>query len=78
MTFWNFVAMAVGAGTVLYAARERSFGLYLAGFLALFVFSGVGNGSTYKMIPAIFRAGRRTRWPRDATTRSPPRGGPGG
>ncbi|MGW5560431.1 nitrate/nitrite transporter [Micromonospora sp. NPDC003944] len=56
VTFWNFVAMAVGASTVLYAARERSFGLYLAGFLALFVFSGVGNGSTYKMIPAIFRA----------------------
>lgn len=56
VTFWNFVAMAIGAGTVLYAARERSFGLYLAGFLALFVFSGVGNGSTYKMIPAIFRA----------------------
>ena len=41
---------------MLYAARERSFGLYLAGFLALFVFSGIGNGSTYKMIPAIFRA----------------------
>jgi NNP family nitrate/nitrite transporter-like MFS transporter len=25
-------------------------------FLALFVFSGIGNGSTYKMTPAIFRA----------------------
>ncbi|MFI9525464.1 nitrate/nitrite transporter [Micromonospora rosaria] len=56
VTFWNFVAMAAGAGLVLYAARDRSFALYLVGFLALFVFSGVGNGSTYKMIPAIFRA----------------------
>jgi NNP family nitrate/nitrite transporter-like MFS transporter len=56
VTFWNFVAMALGAGLVLYAARDRSFGLYLVGFLALFVFSGIGNGSTYKMIPAIFRA----------------------
>ncbi|MFG1739634.1 MFS transporter [Micromonospora chalcea] len=56
VTFWNFVAMAAGAGLVLYAARDRSFPLYLAGFLALFVFSGIGNGSTYKMIPAIFRA----------------------
>nr|WP_218105356.1 nitrate/nitrite transporter [Micromonospora rhizosphaerae] len=56
VTFWNFVAMAAGAGAVLYASRERSFPLYLAGFLALFVFSGIGNGSTYKMIPAIFRA----------------------
>ena len=26
------------------------------GFIALFVLSGIGNGSTYKMIPAIFRA----------------------
>ncbi|MFI7619851.1 MFS transporter [Micromonospora echinofusca] len=56
VTFWNFVAMAAGASLVLYAARERSFGLYLLGFLSLFVFSGIGNGSTYKMIPAIFRA----------------------
>ncbi|WFE42370.1 nitrate/nitrite transporter [Micromonospora sp. WMMD998] len=56
VTFWNFVAMAGGAGLVLYAAREHSFPLYLVGFLALFVFSGIGNGSTYKMIPAIFRA----------------------
>jgi NNP family nitrate/nitrite transporter-like MFS transporter len=56
VTFWNFVAMAVGAGVVRYASLGRSLPLYLIGFIALFVFSGVGNGSTYKMIPAIFRA----------------------
>jgi NNP family nitrate/nitrite transporter-like MFS transporter len=56
VTFWNFVAMAAGAGTVLYASAHRSLPLYLVGFIALFVFSGVGNGSTYKMIPAIFKA----------------------
>jgi len=56
VTFWNFVAMAVGAGIVLLASQQRSLTLYLIGFIALFVFSGVGNGSTYKMIPAIFRA----------------------
>lgn len=28
---------------------------FLAAFLLVFVFSGMGNGSTYKMIPAIFR-----------------------
>jgi NNP family nitrate/nitrite transporter-like MFS transporter len=53
VTFWNFV-MAAGAGVVLLAAQQRSLPLYLVGFVALFVFSGVGNGSTYKMIPAIF------------------------
>jgi MFS transporter, NNP family, nitrate/nitrite transporter len=26
------------------------------GFIVLFVLTGIGNGSTYKMIPAIFRA----------------------
>ncbi|GLZ01462.1 nitrate/nitrite transporter [Actinoplanes sp. NBRC 103695] len=56
VTFWNFVAMAVGAGVVLAASQLRSLPLYLVGFIALFVFSGIGNGSTYKMIPAIFRA----------------------
>ena len=28
----------------------------MIGFVLLFVFSGLGNGSTYKMIPAIFHA----------------------
>jgi NNP family nitrate/nitrite transporter-like MFS transporter len=58
VTFWNFVAMAAAAGTVLAASRGHSLPLFLVGFIGLFVFSGVGNGSTYKMIPAIFRT-----WP---------------
>jgi NNP family nitrate/nitrite transporter-like MFS transporter len=56
VTFWNFAAMAAGAGLVLLASQRRSLPLYLVGFIALFVLSGVGNGSTYKMIPAIFGA----------------------
>jgi NNP family nitrate/nitrite transporter-like MFS transporter len=56
VTFVNFLAMAVGAGVVLIASQRHSLPLYLVGFIALFVFSGIGNGSTYKMIPAIFRA----------------------
>ncbi|WBB79210.1 NarK/NasA family nitrate transporter [Micromonospora sp. WMMD882] len=56
VTFWNFAAMAGGASLVLYAAGQKSLPLYLTGFMALFVTSGIGNGSTYKMIPAIFRA----------------------
>ena len=54
VTFWNFVAMAAGASVVLLASQLRSLPLYLVGFIALFVFSGIGNGSTYKMIPRIF------------------------
>ncbi|GAB3963577.1 hypothetical protein GCM10027615_04260 [Plantactinospora veratri] len=56
VTWVTFAAMAVGAGLVYYASRERSLTLYLIGFIGLFVLSGVSNGSTYKMIPAIFRA----------------------
>ncbi|MEV0401430.1 nitrate/nitrite transporter [Actinoallomurus sp. NPDC050550] len=56
VTFWNFVAMAIGASIVLTASVEKSLPLFLTGFVLLFIFSGFGNGSTYKMIPAIFRA----------------------
>ncbi|MBL7259343.1 nitrate/nitrite transporter [Paractinoplanes lichenicola] len=55
VTFVNFIAMALGATTVLIAAQLRSLPLYIVGFIALFIFSGIGNGSTYKMIPAIFK-----------------------
>ena len=51
-----FVAMAAGCIVVVVAGNIHSFPLYLAGFLALFACSGIGNGSTYKMIPAIFTA----------------------
>jgi len=56
VTFWNFVAMAVSAALVLVASMQKSLALFLVGFIALFIFSGLGNGSAYKMIPAIFRA----------------------
>jgi NNP family nitrate/nitrite transporter-like MFS transporter len=56
ITFWTFVAMAAGAATVWTASRQGSLSLFVVGFVVLFVLSGVGNGSTYKMIPAIFRS----------------------
>ncbi len=55
----NFAAMALGAGTVLVASRLHSLPLFIAGFVLLFVLSGLGNGSVYKMIPAIFNAKAR-------------------
>jgi len=55
VTFVTFLALAAGAAVVLLAAQTRSLPLYVTGFIALFVLSGVGNGSTYKMIPAIFK-----------------------
>ena len=55
-TFVNFVLMAVAGGLVLVAGLEKSLPLFLVSFIALFVFAGIGNGSTYKMIPSIFRS----------------------
>ncbi len=56
VTAVNFVAMAGGALLVLVASLQESLPLFVVGFTTLFVLSGLGNGSTYKMIPAIFRA----------------------
>jgi MFS transporter, NNP family, nitrate/nitrite transporter len=59
VTFYNFIAMGVSTLVVLAASAIDSLALFTAGFVLLFVFSGVGNGSTYKMIPAIFRGQAR-------------------
>ncbi|MGW6570298.1 nitrate/nitrite transporter [Streptomyces sp. NPDC054975] len=56
ITLWTFAAMAVSTGVVVYASVSESLTVFLVGFIGLFVLSGLGNGSTYKMIPAIFLA----------------------
>ncbi|MER7767477.1 nitrate/nitrite transporter [Kitasatospora sp. NPDC096140] len=60
VTLCTFLAMGAGTGVVLLASRADSLPLFLAGFIALFVLSGLGNGSTYKMIPAHYQAVART------------------
>ncbi|WEH41581.1 NarK/NasA family nitrate transporter [Streptomyces sp. NBC_01218] len=56
ITLWNFAAMAVATGVVVHASGTESLPLFLVGFIALFVLTGLGNGSTFKMIPGIFHA----------------------
>lgn len=60
ITFACFVAMAAATGLVIAASSYRSLGLFLIGFVALFGLSGIGNGSTYKMIPAVFSTRARS------------------
>jgi NNP family nitrate/nitrite transporter-like MFS transporter len=55
VTFWNFVAMGAATIGVMYFVETKSFPGFLTMFLILFVTTGIGNGSTYRMIPAIFR-----------------------
>lgn len=58
VTFWNFVAMALATMGVMYYVDIKSFPGFLAMFLVLFITTGVGNGSTFRMIPSIFREER--------------------
>jgi MFS transporter, NNP family, nitrate/nitrite transporter len=55
VTFWNFVAMGLATMGVMYYVDIKSFPGFLAMFLVLFITTGVGNGSTFRMIPSIFR-----------------------
>ncbi|MFJ2773268.1 nitrate/nitrite transporter [Streptomyces sp. NPDC087300] len=56
ITLGNFVAMAAATGVVVVASVRESLPLFVGAFVALFVLTGLGNGSTYKMIPGIFQA----------------------
>jgi NNP family nitrate/nitrite transporter-like MFS transporter len=63
ITFWAFVAMALGVALVLqclpHDGHAGSFPGFLAAFGVLFAASGIGNGSTFRMIPVIFLTERQ-------------------
>jgi NNP family nitrate/nitrite transporter-like MFS transporter len=58
VTFWNFIVMAAAVGGVLCylpsGGSGGSFYGFLAMFMLLFLTTGIGNGSTFRMIPVIF------------------------
>ncbi|MGH9213281.1 MAG: MFS transporter [Acidimicrobiales bacterium] len=54
VTLWVFVGMALFTATALRGVQERAFPLFFGSFMLIFLLSGMGNGSTYKMIPSIF------------------------
>ena len=55
VTALAFVAMAGLATALAVIPPQAGFLPFLLLFLALFVAAGVGNGSTYRMIPAVYR-----------------------
>jgi NNP family nitrate/nitrite transporter-like MFS transporter len=70
VTLWTFVGLVV-AGAVVTAAASADdvtagpasalqLGGIIGGFVLLFVLSGIGNGSVYKMIPVLFEAKARS------------------
>jgi NNP family nitrate/nitrite transporter-like MFS transporter len=58
VTLWNFVLMGGGVFAVLHFLPEGgaggNFWGFLVAFMLLFFTTGVGNGSTFRMIPVIF------------------------
>ncbi|MGH3434821.1 MAG: MFS transporter [Thermocrispum sp.] len=59
VTMTNFAGQAVGTIGVLVSTAQDSFWLFFTSFVVLFVMTGIGNGSTYRMIPVIFSAQAR-------------------
>ncbi|MFJ8544544.1 nitrate/nitrite transporter [Streptomyces sp. NPDC093586] len=55
ITLGNFVAMAAATAVLVAAGMAKSLPLFVTAFVVLFVLSGLGNGSTFKMIPGIFQ-----------------------
>ncbi|MEU2426067.1 nitrate/nitrite transporter [Streptomyces sp. NPDC007851] len=56
ITLWNYVGMAAATALLVVASMQKSLPLFVTVFVVLFALSGLGNGSTYKMIPGIFQA----------------------
>ena len=58
VTFWNFVVMIAAVFGVIYflplGDSAGSFVGFFAMFMLLFITTGIGNGSTFRMIPTIF------------------------
>ena len=54
VTLGVFLGMAVATGVAIAGVNGHSFPLFFGSFMAVFLLAGMGNGSTYRMIPAIF------------------------
>lgn len=59
VTFWTFLGMIIAVGGVLYFLSIKqepgAFWGFFACFMVLFLLTGVGNASTFQMIPTIMR-----------------------
>jgi MFS transporter, NNP family, nitrate/nitrite transporter len=55
VTLAVFLGEAVFTLTAIVGVNEHSFPIFFGSFMAIFLLAGMGNGSTYRMIPSIFR-----------------------
>ncbi len=54
VTLAVFVGMALATAVAIHGVEARSFEVSFGSYVAVFFLAGMGNGSTYKMIPSIF------------------------
>jgi NNP family nitrate/nitrite transporter-like MFS transporter len=54
VTLWVFLGMAACTAVAIFGVQERSFSIFFGSYMLVFLLTGIGNGSTYKMIPTIF------------------------
>jgi MFS transporter, NNP family, nitrate/nitrite transporter len=72
VTLIVFAAMALATLGVIFALQAGSWPMFFGMFLLIFFFTGVGNASTFQMVPAIMRTEVRRLMPAldaDAATR---------
>ena len=55
VTFWVFIGMIAGALGVIHFLEAKDFNGFLGSFIFMFFVTGVGNASTFQMIPNIMR-----------------------
>ena len=72
VTFWNYIVMVLSVLAVMYflpsETSDGSFVGYFISFMVLFITTGIGNGSTFTMIPVIFKTFHDRREPEKAGT----------
>jgi MFS transporter, NNP family, nitrate/nitrite transporter len=56
VTLAAFLGMGVFTVTAISGVKSHSFALFFGAYMVIFLLAGIGNGSTYRMIPSIFAA----------------------
>jgi NNP family nitrate/nitrite transporter-like MFS transporter len=54
VTLWCFLGMGLCTAFAIAGVNAHNFALFFGSYLVIFLLSGAGNGSTYRMIPVIF------------------------
>jgi MFS transporter, NNP family, nitrate/nitrite transporter len=56
VTLATFLGMGIFTVGAMVGVSEHSFAVFFASYMGIFLLAGMGNGSTYRMIPSIFAA----------------------